>query len=126
MIGYTRKVNLDFEEAVKRVKERLSEHGFGVLCEIDVKETLKEKIGEDFVNYIILGACNPKYAHKVLYQNKEFGILMPCNVIVYEGKDGVYISAMKPRGFADQFGNEEIIEIAEKVEESLKEVVDSV
>lgn len=126
MVGYSRKVDLDFESAVSKVKEKLFEEGFGILCEIDVKKTIKEKIGKDFDDYIILGACNPEYAFGVLTENKEFGLLMPCNVNVYVENGEVYVSAIAPMLLAEQFGSEKIKEIAKEVEEKLKKVVDSI
>lgn len=126
MMGYTKTVNLSFDEAVERAKKVLSENGFGVLCEIDVRQTLKEKIGVDFDDYVILGACNPKYAYGVLSESKEFGLLLPCNVVVYREGEKVYVSAVSPRSLAEQYGNEKIREIAEKVDDLLKKVVDAV
>ncbi len=126
MIGYTRKVDLGFGEAVKAVKKALSEKGFGVLCEIDVRKTLKEKINIDSDDYVILGACNPEYAHRVLSENKEFGLLLPCSVVVYREGGDVYVSAVAPKALAEQFGNDRIKEVAEKVEGLLREVVDSI
>ncbi|HJL14121.1 MAG TPA: DUF302 domain-containing protein [Sandaracinaceae bacterium LLY-WYZ-13_1] len=83
-----RKVDVPYEKALERVTETLSEQGFGVLTEIDVKEVLKKKIDVDFRKYKILGACNPGFAHQALSANLEVGTLLPCNVIVYEDDDG--------------------------------------
>jgi uncharacterized protein (DUF302 family) len=83
-----RTVDMPYEKAIERVTETLSEQGFGVLTEIDVKETLKKKLDVDFRKYKILGACNPKLAHRALSESLEVGTLLPCNVIVYEGDDG--------------------------------------
>lgn len=126
MIGYGKRVDLDFDSAVKKVKQLLGEKGFGVICEIDVKKTVKEKIGKDFDSYVILGACNSELSSRVLEINREFGLLMPCNVIVYEKDGDTYVSAMRPTKFAEEFGNDEIMEIAEYVEKKLREVVDAV
>ena len=82
--GYARVLDLPFGEAVERARAALKDEGFGVLCEIDVKEKLREKLGVDFRNYLILGACNPPLAHQALQQELNIGLLLPCNVVVYE------------------------------------------
>src|SRR6185436_17348168 len=82
--GFSKTVDLPYKEAVEKARVALKEEGFGVLCEIDIKEKLKEKLGVDFRNYVILGACNPPLAYKTLQQEIGIGLLLPCNVIVYE------------------------------------------
>lgn len=94
MFTIGKKVNGKFEEVVERVKELLKSEGFGILCEIDVKKTLKEKIGVDFDKYVILGACSPKNAFEVLKANRSFGVLLPCNVVVYEMDGEVVVDAV--------------------------------
>jgi uncharacterized protein (DUF302 family) len=84
----TRVLGTGYDEALRRVPEALKTEGFGVLTEIDVRETLKKKLGVDFRRYKILGACNPPLAHEALSKDLEIGVLLPCNVIVYEGDDG--------------------------------------
>ena len=92
-----RKTNLTFDQALARVPEALKAEGFGVLTQIDVQATLKEKIGADFRRYRILGACNPKLAYRALTAELEVGVMMPCNVIVYEGDDGkAVVTAIDP------------------------------
>ncbi len=92
-----KKTQLTFEEALAKVPEALKAEGFGVLTQIDVKETLKQKIGVDFRKYRILGACNPKLAFRGLSAELEVGVMMPCNVIVYEGDDGkAVVTAIDP------------------------------
>lgn len=86
--GITKVLATGYEEALRRVTEALKAEGFGVLTEIDVRETLKKKLGVDFRRYKILGACNPPLAHEALSKELEIGVLLPCNVIVYEGDDG--------------------------------------
>ena len=93
-LDITKKVHCSFAEAVEKAKEALKEVGFGVLVEMDMKDTIKKKIGKDMMNYVILGACNPTYAYEVLNIDPEVGLLLPCNVIVYEKSDGgVVVSA---------------------------------
>ncbi len=87
MYGFSKKVNYGFDEAIERVIEELKKEGFGILSEIDVKATLKKKMDIDFPNYKILGACNPPLAHKALSAEPEIGLLLPCNVIVYENNN---------------------------------------
>jgi uncharacterized protein (DUF302 family) len=87
-LGMTRVLGTGYDEALRRVPEALKTEGFGVLTEIDVRETLKKKLGVDFRRYKILGACNPPLAHEALSKDLEIGVLLPCNVIVYEGDDG--------------------------------------
>lgn len=88
MSGLRRSVDLDQDSAIARVTATLAEQGFGVLTEIDVKTVLKKKIDVDFRPYRILGACNPRFAHRALSENLEVGTLLPCNVVVYQGDDG--------------------------------------
>ena len=82
--GLSKTVDLPFDEAVEKARAALKEEGFGVLCEIDIKEKLKEKLDVDFRNYVILGACNPHLAYKTLQEEIGIGLLLPCNVVVYE------------------------------------------
>jgi uncharacterized protein (DUF302 family) len=92
-----RKTSLTFDQALARVTEALKSEGFGILTQIDVQATLKEKIGADFRRYRILGACNPKLAYRALTTELEVGVMMPCNVIVYEGDDGkAVVTAIDP------------------------------
>jgi uncharacterized protein (DUF302 family) len=96
-IGIRKVVKASFDEALARVPEALKAEGFGVLTRIDVKQTLKEKIGVDFRRYQILGACNPKLAHQALSTEVGIGVMLPCNVIVYEGDDGrTVVTAVDP------------------------------
>lgn len=95
--GFGVKLDISYEEAVERAVAALKDEGFGVLTEIDVKATLKKKLNADFRKYVILGACNPPLAHKALQAEQEIGLLLPCNVIVYEADDGgSVVSAMNP------------------------------
>lgn len=91
--GFKIELNLSYEEAIEKVTEELKKEGFGVLTEIDVKETLKKKLDVDFRKYKILGACNPPNAYQALQAETDIGLMLPCNVIVYEGKAGATVVA---------------------------------
>ena len=94
--GYKREIELPFADTVTKVKEELSKEGFGVLTEIDIQATLKKKLDVDYDNYIILGACNPPFAYEALKAEKEIGLFLPCNVIVYVDEGRTFVSAILP------------------------------
>jgi uncharacterized protein (DUF302 family) len=109
--GIRKSVSLSYDEAVERTREALQNEGFGVLTEIDIKAKLKEKLDVDFKRYIILGACNPPLAHKALQAEPEIGLLLPCNVIVYEeGEGSSVVSAIDPSSMVQLTGNNPVIE----------------
>ncbi len=125
--AFTRVLSTSYEDAISKVRDALKEEGFGVLTEIDVKETLKKKLGVDFRKYVILGACNPPYAHRTLQTDLDVGLLLPCNVIVYETDDQkAYVSAVNPVSALQVIKNRELRKIAEEVSEKLKRVIDKV
>ncbi len=109
------KTSLKYEDAVKKVTQLLKEEGFGILTEIDVAATLKEKIGVDFKKYVILGACNPGFAHKTISAEPLIGVFLPCNFIVFEEEEGSVIAAMNPYMMSQVINNETIGEVGEKV-----------
>lgn len=123
--GYKRKVPLSFIDAVSKVKEELSNEGFGVLTEIDVKATLKKKLDVEYENYLILGACNPPFAFQALKSEKEIGLFLPCNVIVYEEGGEISVSAILPTVAMSMVENPALAALAVEVEIKLKKVVDS-
>jgi len=127
--GYAFSATLDtsYEDAISKVTDALKEEGFGVLTEIDVKSTLKKKLNVDFRKYVILGACNPPYAHRTLQADLDVGLLLPCNVIVYETDDKkAYVSVLNPISALEVIKSEELRKIAKEVSEKLKRVVDKV
>jgi uncharacterized protein (DUF302 family) len=126
--GLSTRVTFSYERAVERVREELPKEGFGVLTEIDVRATMKTKLDVDFRPYIILGACNPPLAHRALSAELEIGLLLPCNVIVYEADDGaVVVSAFDPLAMTTMARNREALEtIAGEVREKLSRVIDRV
>ncbi len=124
--AFSKTIDLSFDEAVNKVTEELKKEGFGVLTTIDVKETLKKKIDVDFKKYIILGACNPPLAHKALQAEEEIGLLLPCNVIVYEKGDKTGVAFFDPSIMANIIDNENIKSVADEVTEKFKRVFDNI
>ncbi len=120
-------VDLSFEEAIDKATTELKEVGFGVLTEIDVKETLKKKIDVDFRKYKILGACNPQFAHKALQTEDKVGVLLPCNVIVQETDDGkVEVAIMNPAEAMSVVKNEKLEPIAGEVNTLLEKALNKI
>ena len=119
-------VDTTFDQAVKKVTEALKREGFGVLTEIDVTATLKNKINVDFRKYKILGACNPVYAHQALLAEDKIGTMLPCNVIVQEQAAGeIEVAAIDPIASMQAIQNESVREIAVRVQSKLKQVIQS-
>ncbi len=123
--GYGRIVDLPFDAAVQRARDSLKSQGFGVLCEIDIKEKLKEKLGVDFANYVILGACNPPLAYQALQQEMDLGLLLPCNVVVYEKGGKSYVAAIDAARMLSIVGNVALEATAGQVNEKLRRVIDN-
>lgn len=124
--GISKKTSLPFGEAVDRVTSLLAEEGFGILTKIDVQEKMKAKLGKEMDKYLILGACHPPSAYEAIQNEIEIGLLLPCNVIVYEKEGEVFVSAIRPSvamGFVD---NPKVEQIAGSVEESLEKVISQV
>ena len=120
-------LDTSYEEALSKVTDGLKKEGFGVLTEIDVKATLKKKLDKDFRKYMILGACNPPYAHRSLQADLDVGLLLPCNVIVYETDDKkAHISAINPVSALEVIKNEDLRKVAEEVSAKLKRVINDV
>jgi uncharacterized protein (DUF302 family) len=115
---------LEHAGAVQRVRDELKAEGFGVLCEIDVQATLKEKLGIDGDPYVILGACNPPLAHQALSTEPELGTLLPCNVVVYRRDETTYIAAIDAERMLSIVGNSELAPIATQVRDKLARVVE--
>jgi uncharacterized protein (DUF302 family) len=118
-------LNEDFDKVIEKVTEELKNEGFGILTEIDVKETLKKKLDVDFKKYKILGACNPPYAHKALEAEDKIGTMLPCNVIVQEIEEGtVEVAAVNPMASMQAVENEQLKEVAEEITNRLEHVID--
>jgi uncharacterized protein (DUF302 family) len=114
---------LPFEQAVARVREELAAEGFGVLCDIDVQATLRAKLGVERSRYVILGACNPPLAHRALEAEPELGVLLPCNVVVYEDGGETRVSAIDAERMLSIVGRDELAAIAAEVRRRLARVV---
>ena len=121
--GFTRTVNLPYDAAIQRVTEELRKQGFGVLTSIDVKETMKQKLGVEFTKYAILGACNPPLAHQALEAEKNIGLLLPCNVIVYEHEGQTVVGAIDPMMMVPLVGKAELESVAAEVKKRLETVI---
>jgi uncharacterized protein (DUF302 family) len=127
MYGISKTTSLSFTEAIEKTTTELKKEGFGILTTIDVKDTLKKKLGVDVGNYIILGACNPPFAHRAMQVEEQVGLLLPCNVIVYERDGTTKIAIFDPMTIgllADD--NEELKSIAVEVKAKLERVLHAV
>jgi len=124
--GIARELNLNYEQAIEKVTDSLQKEGFGVLTEIDVKATLKKKLNVDYPKYKIIGACNPPLAYKALSAEQLIGLLLPCNVVVYENDNGkTTVAAIDANAMLGVTGRKDIAPIATEVNEKLKRVIDS-
>lgn len=122
--GFSKIVNLGYDEAIEKVTEELKKEGFGVLTEIDVKETLKKKLDVDFKPYKILGACNPPFAYKSLQTEEQIGLMLPCNVIVYVNDNNeTVVAVIDPIASMQAVKNETLGEVAETIQGKLKNVI---
>ena len=124
--GFSKTVDMPYEKAVEKVTEELKKEGFGVLTTIDVKETLKKKLDVAFKKYVILGACNPPFAYKALLAEEEIGLLLPCNVIVYEKEKKSVVAAFDPMAMMSLVETEQMRPIAEEVKRRLERAVAAV
>lgn len=123
---YKKETPLAFDAAVEKTKAELAKEGFGILTEIDVKATLKKKLDVEYDNYTILGACNPPLAYQALQAEKDIGLLLPCNVVVYEDDKKVYVSAIVPSVAMHMVKNPSLEALATEVDGKLKRVIDAV
>ncbi|HYM15854.1 MAG TPA: DUF302 domain-containing protein [Dehalococcoidia bacterium] len=124
--GITRTVDGGYEETIARVRELLKEEGFGVLTEIDVKRTLKEKIGKDVAPYVIFGACNPRLASLALEAEPDIGLLLPCNIIVATVAEGTRVGVVNPQTLVEFTSNPALAEVSREADERLRRVIERV
>ncbi|MEJ2210089.1 MAG: DUF302 domain-containing protein [Anaerolineae bacterium] len=125
--AYRLKVDVPYEEAVEKATAALKEEGFGVLTQIDVKDTMKKRLGADFRRYVILGACNPPLAHRALTVELELGLMLPCNIIVYEDEEGggSFIAIVDPISMLGVVENPELQPVADEARTRLKRVAEA-
>jgi uncharacterized protein (DUF302 family) len=127
-IALSTTLHTSFDDAVRLTREALAEQGFGVLTEIDMKATLKAKLGEDMEDYLILGACNPPLAHRAVNVDRQLGLLLPCNVVVRtdpEDENTVLVEAMDPQVLVDVTGEAELRPVADEVATKLQAAIDA-
>jgi uncharacterized protein (DUF302 family) len=123
-LGFRKTLKSSYEEAIEKVTQALKKEGFGILTQIDVKDTLKKKLNVNFQKYIILGACNPSFAYQALQAETEIGLLLPCNVIVYQNDSGeTVVSAINPQSAMSMIDNPKLGQIATQVATKLKAVI---
>lgn len=122
----TRRVDLPYAEALAKMKAMLRDEGFGVLTEVDVRATLREKIGVEFRDYTIIGACNPPLAHRALQADLSVGLLLPCNVIVYADGDGSVISVFDPEAGIGLAGSPGLDSVAQEARQRLERALNAV
>jgi uncharacterized protein (DUF302 family) len=121
---FNKSLEIPFDEAVAKVTEQLKKEGFGILTEIDVKETLKKKLDVDFKQYKILGACNPHFAYQALQKEDKIGTMLPCNVIVQETEEGkIEVAAIDPMASMQAIQNPDLQAVAEQVQAKLRSVI---
>lgn len=123
--GYSVAVDAAFDPCVAGIRELLKAEGFGILCEIDVTRTLKEKAGVDFRPYLILGACNPQLAHRALSAEAQLGLLLPCNVVVQRDGERTVVSAIDAEKMLDLVANPHVAEVAKDANARLHRVIDA-
>lgn len=121
---FSKTLNLPFDDAIAKVKDELKKEGFGILTEVNVKETLKEKMNVDFKKYQILGACNPSFAYEALKSEEHIGLMMPCNVIVQESGNAIEVAAIDPVASMSAVKNDALQNVAKQVSAKLKTVIE--
>ena len=126
--GYSREVALTYEQAVQRVTETLKAQGFGILTEINVKDTLKKKLDKDFMPYVILGACNPNLAFQALSNEIDIGLLLPCNVVVYQkpGNGKTVVGVLDPETMVQLTGRQDIAPVAKQARDKVVAALEAV
>jgi uncharacterized protein (DUF302 family) len=124
--GFTKELSIPYRKVIELVRQRLKKEGFGVLTEIDIQGAMKEKLGIDMSRYIILGACNPSNAYAAILAEENIGLMLPCNVIVYEKGSKTVLSIIRPTVAMQMVDNAELQKVSEEVEGKLKKVFDAI
>jgi uncharacterized protein (DUF302 family) len=123
---FTKTITTTFDDAIQKVTEELKKEGFGILTEIDVKETLKKKLDVDFKKYRILGACNPPFAYKALQAEDKIGTMLPCNVIVIEQSENeIEVAAVDPVSSMQAVNNDPLVDIAIQIRSKLENIINT-
>lgn len=125
-IAYTKETALTFAEAAEKTRKKLIENGFGIITEIDTKKIFREKLNVEGEDYLILGACHAKTAYEVLRSNKDFGLLLPCNVTVYVKEQKTYVSTVLPLSLIALSGDASLTHLGKEIEEKLQAVIDAI
>jgi uncharacterized protein (DUF302 family) len=123
--GFKKEPNMPFEDVIEMVTARLADEGFRILTKIDVKENFREKLGIEFMKYVILGACNPANANSAILAERDIGLVLPCNIIVYEKDNKIIISVIRPTAAMQMINNKDLLQIAAAVEAKLSKVINS-
>lgn len=123
--GFKKELNIPFNKAIDKVTIELKKEGFGILTKIDIKEKFKEKLDIDFKKYLILGVCNPSSAHEAIQAEENIGLMLPCNVIVYEKDNHTIVSIIRPTTVMGMINNEDLNKVGERIENKLKHVIDA-
>ncbi|WP_446008800.1 DUF302 domain-containing protein [Candidatus Electrothrix sp.] len=124
--GFTKEIDTSFEKTLDNVTNELKKEGFGILTQINVSEKFREKLDIDFKKYMILGACSPPSAHKAILAEENIGLMLPCNVVIFEKQNKTVVSVIKPKVAMKMIGNAELEQIASAIEKKLKKVFDSI
>jgi uncharacterized protein (DUF302 family) len=124
--GFTKELNIPYRKVIELVRQRLKKEGFGVLTEIDIQGAMKEKLDIDMSGYTILGACNPSNAYTAILAEENIGLMLPCNVIVYEKGSKTVLSIIRPTVAMQMVDNAELQKVSEEVEGKLKKVFDAI
>ena len=124
--GIQKEITGDFDVILAQVKAELAKEGFGILTEINVTETLKKKLNVDYTKYIILGACHPQSAYQVLQKEPSIGLLLPCNVIIYQTGNTITVETIRPTVAMEMVDNPEIAPIAQEIEGKLQRIIENI
>jgi len=124
--GFVKSIDKSFDDVCKILPEEAQKEGFGILTKIDIKEKLQEKLGVDFTRYTIFGACNPPNAYKALSAEENIGLMLPCNIVVYEKEGKTVLSVIKPTVAMNSVNNDALLPIAQEIEGRLKRIFDSI
>ena len=124
--GFSKVISMPFASAMEKARQALTQQGFGVLAEIDIRKAMKEKLNTEYPNYVILGACNPQLAHRALQSEPRLGLLLPCNVTVREVEGGTEVAVVDADAMLSMVGNQELQPIADEASQRLQRVLEGI